>query len=60
MELGDDATYPITGERFVSFCMPSYDVVELDNVLYVPHLSKNLFLVSIMIDLRCVIEFDDQ
>jgi hypothetical protein len=42
VELGDDATYPVTRMGSVSFCMPSGDVLELDDVLYVLGLTKNL------------------
>jgi len=35
-------------------------VLELSGVLYVLCLTRNLLLVSIMIDLVCVVEFDDQ
>jgi hypothetical protein len=40
--------------------LPSSDVLELIDVLYVPSLTKNLLSVSAMIDLRCVAEFYDK
>jgi hypothetical protein len=60
VELGNDATYLVTKMGFVSFYMPLGDVLELDDVLYVLGLTKNLLSVSAMTDLRCVVEFDDQ
>jgi hypothetical protein len=54
--LGDDATYPVTRMGSVSFCMPSGDVLDIDDVLYVLGLMKNLISVSTMIDLRSVSE----
>jgi hypothetical protein len=60
VELGNDATYPVTKWALSLSCMPSSDVLELNDVLYVPNLTKNLLLVSCMTDLQCVVEFDDQ
>jgi hypothetical protein len=60
VELGGNATYLVIGMGSISFCMPSSDVLELDDVLYVPGLTKNLLSISAMTDLRCVAEFDDQ
>jgi hypothetical protein len=40
--------------------MPLGDVLELNDVLYVLGLTKNLLLVSTMTDLKCVVEFDDK
>lgn len=57
--LGDDATYPIAEMGSISFCMPIANVLELDDVLYVLGLMKNLLLVLTMAD-RCVVEFDNQ
>ena len=54
--IGDDATYPVTRMGSVSFCMPSGDVLDIDDVLYVLGLMKNLISVSTMIDLRFVSE----
>jgi hypothetical protein len=47
-ELGDDATYPLRGVGFISFWMPLGDVLELDHILLVPGLRKNLLSVSCM------------
>jgi len=38
----------------------SGDVLKLSDVLYVLGLTRNLLLVSVMTDLLCVVEFDDQ
>jgi hypothetical protein len=43
----------------VSFLMPLGDVLELDDVLYVHGLTKNLLLVLAIMDLKCVAKFDD-
>jgi hypothetical protein len=48
VELGDDATYPMKGLGSISFWMPSSDVLELNDVLFVPGLKKNLLSVSCM------------
>jgi hypothetical protein len=48
VELGDDATYPVRGVGSISFQMPSGDVLELSDVLFVPSLKKNLLSVSCM------------
>jgi hypothetical protein len=47
VELGDEATYLVRGVGPISFQMPLGDVLELDNVLYVLGLKKNLILVLI-------------
>ena len=44
---------------FVSFYMPSSDVLELSDVLYVPSLTKNLLTVSNVTYLKCLTEFDN-
>ena len=54
--LGDDATYLVTRMGSVSFYMPSCDVLDIDDVLYVLGLMKNLISVSTMIDLRSMSE----
>lgn len=59
VELGDDATYSVIGMGSISFYMPSGDVLELHDVLFVPRLSKNVLSVSCLTDLKCVVEFDD-
>jgi hypothetical protein len=60
VELGDDGKYPMTGLGSISFCMPTKEVLDLHEVLYVPGMTKNLLLVSCLIDLKCRVEFDDQ
>lgn len=44
----------------ISFCMPSGDVLEQHNVLFVPGLTKNLLSNSCLINPKCVVELDDQ
>jgi len=36
VELGDDATYIVTGMGSISFCIPSRNVLELDNFYIFP------------------------
>jgi hypothetical protein len=36
------------------------EVLELIEILYVLGLTKNLLSVSCLIDLKCMVEFDDQ
>jgi hypothetical protein len=52
VELGDGATYPMRGVGSIYFKTPTDDVLELSNVLCVPRLKKNLYLVSCMIDIH--------
>jgi hypothetical protein len=56
VEFNNDATCLVT----ISFCMPLGDVLELNDVLYVPGLNKNLLSVSCMTNLQGVVEFVDQ
>jgi hypothetical protein len=51
VDLGHDATYPMKILRTISFRMPSSDVIELNDVLFIPDLKKNLLSISCMIDL---------
>ena len=60
VELGDNAMYLVVGVGSFSFQMPLGDIIELTGILYELALSKNLLLVSVMIDLRYMVEFDDQ
>jgi hypothetical protein len=60
VELGDDATYPMKGLGSISFQMPSGDVLELNDVLFVPSLKKNLLSISCMEDLQCRVAFEGQ
>jgi hypothetical protein len=57
VELAIDATYLITKLGSVSFSMPSSNVLELNGVLYVPILTKNIFLILSMTHLNCVVDF---
>jgi hypothetical protein len=40
--------------------MPLDDVLELNDVLFIPGLIKNLLSVSCITNLHCVVEFDAQ
>jgi hypothetical protein len=60
MELGNYATYPLRGLGSISFWTPSTGVLELNDVLFVLGLKKNILLVYCMVELHCVIKFDDQ
>jgi hypothetical protein len=60
MELGDDATYLLRGVGSISFQMPSGDVLELDHILLVPSLRKNLLLVSCMTYIHWRVSFEGQ
>ena len=57
-QLGIDAMYPVKGLGSISFQMPLGDVLELYFVLYVPWLTKTFLLVSCIIDLQSLDEFD--
>jgi hypothetical protein len=46
MELGDGATYPMRGVYSIYFYMSWGDVIELDNVLFVLGLKKNILSIS--------------
>jgi hypothetical protein len=59
-ELGDDAKFLVIGMGSISFHMPTREVLELHEVLYVLGLTKNLLSISCLIDLKCMVEFDDQ
>jgi hypothetical protein len=60
VELGDVSMESMIGVGFISFFMPSSDVLEIHYVLLVPRLTKNIVLVFFLIDIKCVVEFDDQ
>lgn len=49
MELGDDATFPIKRFGSISLWMPLGDGLELNDVLFVSSLTKNLFSIYCMI-----------
>jgi hypothetical protein len=59
VELGDDATYPMTRIDPIFFKMPPCDVLELHDVLFVLGLTKNLLFVSVITNQKCKFEFDD-
>jgi hypothetical protein len=58
-EPSDDGKYLISGLCSISFRMLA-EVLELQEELYVPSMTKNLLLVSCLTDLNCMVEFDDQ
>jgi len=60
VELNNDATHSVTIVSFISFHMPLGHVLELNDVLYVLGLTKNLFSISCMTNLKCMPKFDDQ
>jgi hypothetical protein len=60
VELGDDATYPVTRIGTISFRMPLGDVLNLHDVLFVPRLTKNLLYISTITYMKCIVEFYDQ
>jgi hypothetical protein len=59
VELGDDGKYPVTGLGFISFHMLAREVLELCQALYVLGRTKNLLLVSCLIDLKCNAKFNN-
>jgi len=46
VELGDDVTYPVRGVDSISFLMILCDVLEINDVLFVPDFKNNIHLVS--------------
>jgi hypothetical protein len=60
VDLDDDVTYLVIQMGSVSFCIPSCDVLELSDALYVLGLTKNILLVSTMTNLKTVVDFDDK
>jgi hypothetical protein len=59
-DLGNDVTYPMRGVDFISFQVPSSDVLGLRDVLFVPRLKKNLLSVSCMADHQWRVAFEGQ
>jgi hypothetical protein len=59
VELGDDVAYIVTRIN-ISFWMPAGNVLELHDFLFVHGLMKNLFFVSTIMDLKRLVEFNDQ
>jgi hypothetical protein len=45
VDLGDDGKYLVTRLGSISFFMPTGEVLDLHEVLYVPDMTKNLLLV---------------
>lgn len=60
IKLGDDATHPVRGVGSISFWMPLGDVLELDAILFVLGLRKNLLLVYCMTDIHWRVVFEGQ
>ena len=58
VELDDDAMYLIRGVGFMSFQMPSNDVLELSDILSILGLRKNFLLVSCMMDVYWSVYFE--
>lgn len=59
-KLRDDATYVVNQIDTVSFRMPLNNVLNLHDVLFVHILSNNLFLVSTIANMKCIVEFNNQ
>jgi len=57
VELGDDATYYARRVGSISLRTPTSDILELNNVLYVSGLKKNLLSISCVADLHCMAKF---
>ena len=60
VELGDDSIYPMIGIDTLSFKMPSSNVLELHDVLFVLGLKKNLLFYLTITNLQRKVDFDDQ
>jgi hypothetical protein len=58
VDLGNDVACAIIKLGSISFCIPLGDVLELDDGLYVPSLTKCLLSVSCIKNLQCMAEFD--
>jgi len=56
-EFTDDATDSMKGVGSISLWMPSRDVLELNDVLFVLGLKKNLLSISYMTDFLCRVAF---
>lgn len=53
VELGNDDTYAMKGLGSISFLVPLSDVIELNDVLFLPALKKKFISISCMIDFQC-------
>jgi hypothetical protein len=60
VELGNEATYLVSGLGTISLRMPLDDDLDLHVVLFIPGLMKNLLYVSTMTNMKCVSKFDHQ
>jgi hypothetical protein len=58
VDLHNDATSLVIEIGYGSFHMPSFDVIGLDDVLYILGLMKSLLLVSCMRDLQYITKLD--
>jgi hypothetical protein len=56
--LGNDATYLVGGVGSISFQMPLVDVFELDHIVLVLGLRKNLLSVSCMTNIHWRVAFE--
>ena len=57
--LGDDANYIVKGFRSTSLQLESNDLLQLDDVLYVPSMKRNLVSISALEDKRYRVTFAD-
>ena len=55
--LGDDSGYEIKGYGDIPVKLPSDDIINLKNVLYVPEIRKNMISVSMITDQDLLVEF---
>jgi hypothetical protein len=60
VELGDDAKYPVAKVGTIPFQFESGNSLDVDDVLFVPGLKKNLLSVSVMEDKGFAMEFKNQ
>lgn len=60
VELGDDATYPVVEVGSISSQMPSNDILELNGVLNVLSLTKNLLSILVMPNRGHMAEFNHE
>ncbi|KAJ7538885.1 hypothetical protein O6H91_11G067400 [Diphasiastrum complanatum] len=60
VKLGDNSSYDIKGRGTVRVHLPSGDIGEIKNVLYVPSLKKNLLSVSAITKQNMKVDYDDQ
>ena len=59
LELSDDGTSQVTETSSIFFQMPP-NVLKLHHALFVPSLTNNILSISIIIYMKCIVEFDDQ